>query len=180
MFFVLIIFPFILSLQIKKMNKVLLILIATLLVCGCRTTKQTSTVKETAEKVASADSSAVEKDLSTKASDQLHHSSDKSKETKDSVFIKEEVRTKVDASGKVTGKDSIRVEIRYRESKEQTQIKDSLAKYKEIATSLLIYKRRCDSLTNILKENSTTKETKEVKNTFPWFIHSFNSYIIIA
>lgn len=159
------------------MKKVLLILIATTLVCGCRTTKQTSIVKETAEKVASADSSAVEKDLSTKASDQLHHSSDKSKETKDSVFIKEEVRTKVDASGKVIGKDSIRVEIRYRESKEQTQIKDSLAKYKEIATSLLIYKRRYDSLTNILKENSTTKETKEVKKTFPWL--SITSFFIV-
>ena len=121
------------------MKKVLLILIATLIVCGCRTTKQTSTVKETVEKVANADSSAVEKDQNTKVSDQLHHSSDKSKETKDSVFIKEEVRTRVDASGNVTGKDSTRVELRFRESKEQIQIKDSLAKYKEIAASLLIY-----------------------------------------
>lgn len=161
----------------KKMKKVLLILIATLLVCGCHTTKQTSTVKETAEKVASADSSAVEKDHNTKVSDQLHHSSDKSKETKDSVFIKEEVRTRVDASGNVTGKDSTRVEIRFRESKEQIQIKDSLAKYKEIAASLLIYKHKYDSLTNVLKENSTIKETKEVKKTFPWF--SITSFFIV-
>ena len=97
----------------------------------------------------------------------MHHSSDKSKETKDSVFIKEEVRTRVDAAGNVTGKDSTRVEIRFRESKEQIQIKDSLAKYKEIAASLLIYKHKYDSLTNVLKENSNAKETKEVKKTFP-------------
>lgn len=167
---------FVLSLQIK-MKKVLYILIATLIVCGCRTTKQTSTIKETVEKVANADSSAVEKDQSIKVSDQLYHCSDKLKETKDSIFIKEKVRTKVDASGNVTGKDSIRVEIRYKESKEQTQIKDSLAKYKEIAASLLIYKRRCDSLTNVLNENNTIKETKEVKKTFPWF--SITSFFII-
>lgn len=159
------------------MKKVLLILIATLLVCGCHTTKQTSTVKETAEKVASADSSAVEKDHNTKVSDKLHHSSDKSKETKDSVFIKEEVRTRVDASGNVTGKDSTRVEIRFRKSKEQIQIKDSLAKYKEIAASLLIYKHKYDSLTNVLKQNSNAKETKEVKKTFPWF--SITSFFIV-
>lgn len=81
------------------------------------------------------------------------------------------------ASGNVTGKDSTRVEIRFRESKEQIQIKDSLAKYKEIAASLLIYKHKYDSLTNVLKENSNAKETKEVKKTFPWF--SITSFFIV-
>ncbi len=67
-------------------------------------------------------------------------------------------KQKVDESGKVLGKDSTHIEIRYRDSKELSKVRDSLIHYKEIAERASIYKAQRDSLNRELSIAQTKKE----------------------
>ena len=61
-------------------------------------------------------------------------------------------------SGKVLGKDSVHIEIRYRDSKELSMVRDSLIHYKEIAERASIYKAQRDSINRELSIAQTKKE----------------------
>lgn len=86
-----------------------------------------------------------------------YHWEQTEKQVKDSIYIKDDVKTKVDESGNVIGKDSIHIEIRYRDSKELSQVRDSLIHYKEVAERASIYKAQRDSLNRELSIVQTKK-----------------------
>lgn len=56
------------------------------------------------------------------------------------------------------GKDSTHIEIRYRDSKELSKVRDSLIHYKEIAERASIYKAQRDSINRELSIAQTKKE----------------------
>lgn len=87
-----------------------------------------------------------------------YHWEQTEKQVKDSTYIKDDVKTRVDESGKVLGKDSTHIEIRYRDSKELSKVRDSLIHYKEIAERASIYKAQRDSLNRELSIAQTKKE----------------------
>lgn len=73
------------------------------------------------------------------------------KSVKDSTYIKDDVKTRVDDKGNVLGRDSTHIEIRYRDSKELSKVRDSLSHYKELADSVNIYKVQVDSIKHLLE-----------------------------
>ena len=123
-----------------------------LMMCGCRTTRYVEvekTVKDTAS-YARWDSVANERvrvvrDSLLKLRFELNE-----RYVRDSTYIKEDVKVRVDDKGNVLGKDSIRIEVRYRDSKELANVKDSLIRYKEIADSSMVYKEKRDSLQRLM------------------------------
>lgn len=134
-----------------------------LMMYGCRTTRYVEVEKVVRDTTTYAHWDSIVNERVKLIRDSLlsYHWEQTEKQVKDSIYIKDDVKTKVDESGNVIGKDSIHIEIRYRDSKELSQVRDSLIHYKEIAERAIIYKAQRDSLNRELSIVQTKKEYVE-------------------
>lgn len=142
---------------------ILVALFITMFMCGCHTTRYVpvETIVRDTTTFAHWDSIVNERVKVVRDSLLSYHWEQTEKQVKDSTYIKDDVKTRVDESGKVLGKDSIHIEIRYRDSKELSKVRDSLIHYKEIAERASIYKAQRDSLNRELSIVQTKKEYVE-------------------
>ena len=134
-----------------------------LMLYGCRTTRYVEVEKVVRDTTTYAHWDSIVNTSVKFIRDSLlsYHWEQTEKQAKDSTYIKDDVRTRVDESGKVLGKDSIHIEIRYRDSKELSIVRDSLLHYREIAEQARIYKAQRDSLNRELSIAQTKKEYVE-------------------
>lgn len=139
---------------------ILVALFITMFMCGCHTTRYVpvETIVRDTTTFAHWDSIVNERVKLIRDSLLSYHWEQTEKQVKDSTYIKDDVKTRVDESGKVLGKDSTHIEIRYRDSKELSKVRDSLIHYKEIAERASIYKAQRDSLNRELSIAQTKKE----------------------
>lgn len=139
---------------------ILVALFITMFMCGCHTTRYVpvETIVRDTTTFAHWDSIVNERVKVVRDSLLSYHWEQTEKQVKDSTYIKDDVKTRVDESGKVLGKDSTHIEIRYRDSKELSKVRDSLIHYKEIAERASIYKAQRDSLNRELSIAQTKKE----------------------
>ena len=140
----------------------LAILIA-LLICGCRTTRCVpveTVVKDTAT-FAHWDSIVNERVKIIKDSLMSFHWEQRETSLKDSSYIKDNIRERVDQNGKVIGRDSTHIEIRYIENKMNTSLRDSVSHLARYVGLSRIYKEQRDSLSKVLAETRTKVEYKE-------------------
>lgn len=142
---------------------ILVALFITMFMCGCHTTRYVpvETIVRDTTTFAHWDSIVNERVKVVRDSLLSYHWEQTEKQVKDSTYIKDDVKTRVDESGKVLGKDSTHIEIRYRDSKELSKVRDSLIHYKEIAERASIYKAQRDSLNRELSIVQTKKEYVE-------------------
>ena len=131
-----------------------------LMMYGCRTTRYVDVEKVVRDTTTYAHWDSIVNERVKLIRDSLlsYHWEQTEKQVKDSTYIKDDVKTRVDESGKVLGKDSTHIEIRYRDSKELSKVRDSLIHYKEIAERASIYKAQRDSLNRELSIAQTKKE----------------------
>lgn len=131
-----------------------------LMVYGCRTTRYVDVEKVVRDTTTYAHWDSIINERVKLIQDSLlsYHWEQTEKQVKDSTYIKDDVKTRVDESGKVIGKDSTHIEIRYRDSKELSKVRDSLIHYKNIAERTSIYKAQRDSLNRELSIAQTKKE----------------------
>ena len=131
-----------------------------LMMYGCRTTRYVEVEKVVRDTTTYAHWDSIVNERVRLIQDSLlsYHWEQTEKQVKDSTYIKDDVKTRVDESGKVLGKDSTHIEIRYRDSKELSKVRDSLIHYKEIAERASIYKAQRDSLNRELSIAQTKKE----------------------
>ena len=134
-----------------------------LMMYGCRTTRYVDVEKVVRDTTTYAHWDSIVNERVKLIRDSLlsYHWKQTEKQVKDSTYIKDDVKTRVDESGKVLGKDSTHIEIRYRDSKELSKVRDSLIHYKEIAERASIYKAQRDSLNRELSIVQTKKEYVE-------------------
>lgn len=140
-----------------------------LMMYGCRTTRYVEVEKVVRDTTTYAHWDSIVNERVRLIQDSLlsYHWEQTEKQVKDSTYIKDDVKTRVDESGKVLGKDSTHIEIRYRDSKELSKVRDSLIHYKEIAERASIYKAQRDSLNRELSITQTKKEYIE-KDLVGW------------
>lgn len=140
-----------------------------LMLYGCRTTRYVEVEKVVRDTTTYAHWDSIVNERVKLIRDSLlsYHWEQTEKQVKDSTYIKDDVKTRIDESGKVLGKDSTHIEIRYRNSKELSKVRDSLIHYKEIAERASIYKAQRDSLNRELSITQTKKEYIE-KDLVGW------------
>lgn len=144
---------------------VALAIVIAFFVCGCRTTRYVqvdSAVRDTTN-LAHWDSIVNERVKIVKDSLMSFHWEQRETSAKDSSYVKDNVRERVDQNGNVIGKDSTHIEYRYIENKMNTSLRDSvnhLARYVNLSR---IYKEQRDSLNKVLSETQTKVEYKEAE-----------------
>lgn len=162
---------------------VALAIIIAFFICGCRTTRYVpvETIVRDTTTYAHWDSIINERVKVVRDSLLSFHWEQKEKLVKDSTYIKDDVRERVDQNGNVVGRDSVHVEIRYRENKETTMLKDSISRLREQVELMNSYKAERDSLSKVLKESKTKVEYKEVElGGFRWFCFLLGRFVFWA
>lgn len=162
---------------------VALAIIIAFLVCGCRTTRYVpvETIVRDTITLAHWDSIVNERVKLVKDSLMSFRWEQRETSAKDSLYIKDNVRERVDQNGNVIGKDSTHIEYRYIENKMNTSLRDSvnhLARYVNLSR---IYKEQRDSLNKVLSETQTKVEYKEVKlGGFKLFCYLLGRFVFWA
>lgn len=146
-----------------------------LMMYGCKTTRYVpaETVAKDTATYAHWDSVVNERVRAIRDSLLSFHWEQNERQVKDSTYIKDDVRTRVDDKGNVLGRDSVHIEIRYRDSKELLSVRDSLSRYKELADSINIYKLQVDSLNKKLIASKSKVEYVE-KDLKGWRLFYYN------
>lgn len=142
---------------------ILVALFITMFMCGCHTTRYVpvETIVRDTTTFAHWDSIVNERVKVVRDSLLSYHWEQQEKSVKDSTYIKDDVRTRVDQDGKVVGKDSTHIEYRYIESAETKALKDSVNRLFEVESLLKTYKEQRDSLNKVLSETQYKVEYKE-------------------
>lgn len=140
----------------------LAILIA-FLVCGCRTTRYVpvETIVKDTTTFAHWDSIVNERVKIVRDSLMSFHWEQREISAKDSSYVKDNIRERVDQNGKIIGRDSTHIEIRYIENKMNTSLRDSVSHLARYVNLSRIYKEQRDSLSKVLAETRTKVEYKE-------------------
>lgn len=133
-------------------SKLACVVFVTLFLCGCRTIRYVpvETVVRDTTTYAYWDSIVNERVKIIKDSLSSFHWEQSQKSVKDSSFVKENVRERIDKDGKVIGRDSIRIEFRYVENKEDAKLRDSISRLMEQTELVSAYKYKVDSLKKVL------------------------------
>lgn len=89
----------------------------------------------------------------------LHYQKRESeRSTKDSSYIKDSTATRLDAQGNKIGEDRFHYESHVRTEKEVQKLLDSISHYRSLKDSVVIFRHRLDSLSNInISSDSATK-----------------------
>lgn len=142
---------------------ILIALFITMFLCGCRTTRYVpvETIVRDTTAYAHWDSIVNERVKVVRDSLLSYHWEQVEKSVKDSSFVKDDVRERVDQSGKVIGRDSTHIEYRYIVNKLNTTLRDSVNHLMEYVGLSKIYKEQRDSLNKVLSETQTKVEYKE-------------------
>ena len=130
-----------------------------LMMYGCKTTRYVpaETVAKDTATYAHWDSVVNERVRAIRDSLLSFHWEQNERQVKDSTYIKDDVRTRVDDKGNVLGRDSVHIEIRYR----------------ELADSINIYKLQVDSLNKKLIASKSKVEYVE-KDLKGWRLFYYN------
>lgn len=153
------------------------------LVCGCRTTKYVpvETIVKDTTTFAHWDSIVNERVKIVRDSLMSFHWEQRETSTKDSSYVKDNVRERVDQNGKVIGKDSTHIEIRYIENKMNTSLMDSISHLARFVSLSRIYKEQRDSLSKVLAETRTKVEYKEKElSGFKLFCYLLGKFVFWA
>lgn len=144
---------------------VALAIIITFLVCGCRTARyvQVDSVVRDTTTLAHWDSIVNERVKLVRDSLMSFHWEQRETSAKDSLYIKDSVRERVDQNGNVIGKDSTHIEYRYIENKMNTSLRDSVNHLARYVSLSRFYKEQRDSLNKVLSETQTKVEYKEAE-----------------
>lgn len=137
---------------------ILVALFITMFMCGCHTTRYVpvETIVRDTTTFAHWDSIVNERVKVVRDSLLSYHWEQREKLVKDSTYIKDDVRTRVDQEGKVIGKDSIHIEYRYIESAETKALKDSVNRLFEVESLMKTYKEQRDSLSKVLDSKKSS------------------------
>lgn len=164
---------------------VLLAFVVAFLMCGCRTIRYVPVEKEVHDTTSYAhwDSIVNERVRYVKDSLMSFHFEYEEKSTKDSTYVRDDVKTRVDQDGRVTGRDSTHIEIRYIENAINKRLKDSLRVYVAMGDSIKMYRLRVDSLEtyiSVLENNQYVKDEPSKWNMFYMYIGKFVSLSVLV
>lgn len=144
---------------------VALVILIAFLVCGCRTTRYVpvETIVRDTTTLAHWDSIVNERVRLVKDSLMSFRWEQRETSAKDSLYVKDDVKERVDQNGNVIGRDSTHIEYRYIENKTNTSLKDSINHLARYVSLSGIYKKQRDSLNKVLSETQTKVEHKEAE-----------------
>lgn len=152
-----------------------------LMMYGCKTTRYVpvETIVKDTTSYAHWDSIVNERVKVIRDSLLSFHWEQSEKSVKDSTYIKDDVKTRVDDKGNVLGRDSTHIEIRYKDSKELSKVRDSLSHYKELSDSVGYFKAQVDSLSKKLMASKKKVEYIE-KDLKGWDLFYYKVGMVVS